>query len=116
MKTYTGRRTEQGVMVEVSRFNRRGRKITRPLRHIPFHSPSGFEWSFAGSGPADLALALLIDHLRHLAHPTDCQSPAPRCPKRWHLRASQIPSEPHAQPLPRSGFHLTMHAQVTNLL
>jgi hypothetical protein len=32
------------------------------LTHIPFHSPDGFEWGYAGSGPADLALAILADH------------------------------------------------------
>ncbi|MDS0296689.1 DUF6166 domain-containing protein [Halogeometricum luteum] len=26
------------------------------------HSPSGFEWGYGGSGPAQLALALLLDH------------------------------------------------------
>lgn len=26
------------------------------------HSPDGFEWSYAGSGPAQLALAILADH------------------------------------------------------
>ena len=26
------------------------------------HSPTGFEWGFSGSGPAQLALALLLDH------------------------------------------------------
>ena len=26
------------------------------------HSPSGFEWGYGGSGPAQLALALLADH------------------------------------------------------
>ena len=33
------------------------------------HSPSGFEWGYGGSGPAQLALALLIDALgdTHLA-------------------------------------------------
>jgi len=25
------------------------------------HSPTGFEWGYAGSGPAQLALALLVD-------------------------------------------------------
>src|SRR3990170_4477229 len=33
-----------------------------PLTHIPFHSPDGFEWGYAGSGPADLALAILADY------------------------------------------------------
>jgi hypothetical protein len=27
------------------------------------HSPTGFEWGYTGSGPAQLALALLADHL-----------------------------------------------------
>lgn len=26
------------------------------------HSPDGFQWGYAGSGPAQLALALLLDH------------------------------------------------------
>lgn len=30
---------------------------------IADHSPTGFEWSYAGSGPAQLALALLADAL-----------------------------------------------------
>lgn len=34
----------------------------RPLTHVPYHSPDGFEWSYAGSGPADLALAILADY------------------------------------------------------
>jgi hypothetical protein len=27
------------------------------------HSPTGFEWGYSGSGPAQLALALLVDAL-----------------------------------------------------
>ena len=34
-----------------------------PLTHYPYHSPDGFEWGYTGSGPADLALALLADVL-----------------------------------------------------
>lgn len=36
---------------------------TRPLPHIAHHSPTGFEMGYAGSGPADLALALLAENL-----------------------------------------------------
>ena len=32
-----------------------------PLKHICVHSPDGFNWGYAGSGPADLALSLLTD-------------------------------------------------------
>lgn len=31
----------------------------RPLPHDPVHSPDGFAWGYRGSGPADLALAIL---------------------------------------------------------
>jgi len=29
------------------------------------HSPTGFEWGYGGSGPAQLALALLVDVLKN---------------------------------------------------
>lgn len=32
------------------------------LPHYPYHSPDGFEWGYAGSGPAELARCILIDH------------------------------------------------------
>lgn len=32
-----------------------------PAHHIRNHSPDGFAWGYAGSGPAQLALALLVD-------------------------------------------------------
>lgn len=33
-----------------------------PLRlDLANHSPTGFEWGYAGSGPAQLALAILVD-------------------------------------------------------
>lgn len=31
----------------------------QPLRHVVHHSPDGFEYGYAGSGPADLALSIL---------------------------------------------------------
>lgn len=34
----------------------------RRLRHIVRHSPDGFECGYAGSGPADLAYAILVSH------------------------------------------------------
>lgn len=32
-----------------------------PLKHIVRHSPTGFEWGYGGSGPADLALSILTN-------------------------------------------------------
>jgi len=35
----------------------------KPLEHIKHHSPSGMNWGYGGSGPADLALSILTDFL-----------------------------------------------------
>jgi hypothetical protein len=36
-----------------------------PLRlDLVNHSPTGFEWGYGGSGPAQLALAILADYLK----------------------------------------------------
>lgn len=35
-------------------------KLLLPQR-VVYHSPDGFEWGYAGSGPSDLALNLLVD-------------------------------------------------------
>jgi hypothetical protein len=56
---YVGRRTPLlGCSVYVLRG---GMAVALP--HVGLHSPSGFEWGYVGSGPADLALSLLADHL-----------------------------------------------------
>ncbi len=58
MKTYTGERTKVGrniVRVDGAHL--------RPRNDLRNHSPDGFEWGYAGSGPAQLSLALLANHL-----------------------------------------------------
>ena len=57
MKTYEGRR--EGYIAEVTV---NGLPL-KPRLDLWNHSPSGFEWGYGGSGPAQLALALLADHL-----------------------------------------------------
>jgi hypothetical protein len=37
-------------------------KRTRVLYHLVYHSPTGLEWGYPGSGPADLALSILADY------------------------------------------------------
>lgn len=61
-KIYMGARTKLGVVVEVKIYDHRNRARQRNLRHIPCHSPDGFEMGYEGSGPADLALAILVDY------------------------------------------------------
>jgi len=36
-----------------------------PSQTLYNHSPDGFEWGYAGSGPSQLALAILADYLGH---------------------------------------------------
>jgi hypothetical protein len=55
MKIYTGARSESGVTVLVD-----GRPLDWFLDWHD-HSPTGFEWGHDGSGPAQLALAILAD-------------------------------------------------------
>jgi hypothetical protein len=56
MKRYVGIREGHAVTVTVD-----GRRLN-PRRDLWNHSPSGFEWGYGGSGPAQLALAILADH------------------------------------------------------
>src|SRR5947209_19175407 len=57
MKTYEGRR--EGYVADVTV---NGHPLN-PRLDLWNHSPTGFEWGYGGSGPAQLALALLADHL-----------------------------------------------------
>ena len=57
MKTYHGWRSGYAVDVTVN-----GRPL-EPRFDLWYHSPTGFEWGYSGSGPAQLALALLADHI-----------------------------------------------------
>lgn len=72
MICYEGKRTRKGVTV--TRLERPDPPAddalsmvstsTLPLRlDLADHSPTGFEWGYGGSGPAQLALALLADAL-----------------------------------------------------
>lgn len=71
---YVGRRNEDGVRVMVYTAG----QGERPLGHHVWHSPSGFEWGYVGSGPADLALAILVDALA-----------IPALPEGFFLRAGE---------------------------
>jgi hypothetical protein len=58
MKHYSGRREGYAVIVMVD-----GCRLN-PRFDLSNHSPTGFEWGYAGSGPAQLALAVLADHCK----------------------------------------------------
>ena len=61
MKTYTGRRADGGCVVTVSAGG--NTYALAPRLDLRNHSPTGFEWGYGGSGPAQLALALAADVL-----------------------------------------------------
>ena len=61
MKVYCGGRSLAGAVVTIAEGGQ-----TRPLDpryDLKRLSPTGFEWTYEGAGPAQLALALLADHL-----------------------------------------------------
>ncbi|MAE63882.1 MAG: hypothetical protein CMJ18_06375 [Phycisphaeraceae bacterium] len=57
MKTYEGGRHLEGATVTVD-----GRTLD-PRFDLATFSRAGFEWTYEGDGPRQLALALLADHL-----------------------------------------------------
>lgn len=55
MKIYKGKRlSDSEVKVTVD---------DKSLKHQVYHSPTGMEWGYLGSGPADLARSILWDYL-----------------------------------------------------
>jgi Family of unknown function (DUF6166) len=64
MKHYVGERAPDGCQVKVIDKDAPGGAYPLPLRlDLRCHSPTGPEWGYGGSGPAQLALALLADAL-----------------------------------------------------
>jgi Family of unknown function (DUF6166) len=57
MKIYEGGRSLDGAVVTVD-----GAPLD-PRYDLKRFSPAGFEWTYVGDGPRQLALALLADHL-----------------------------------------------------
>lgn len=59
MSRYDGYRTKAGPIVTVDG------DLLDPRHDLLNHSPDGFDWGYCGSGPAQLALAILADHLNN---------------------------------------------------
>jgi hypothetical protein len=62
MKTYAGARTIDGIRVTVD-----GQPLD-PRLDLKRFTDLGFEWTYVGDSPRQLALALLADHLGDGAH------------------------------------------------
>lgn len=63
MKEYIIASTEEteDVSVTVKRKDEDGHAVLYDMPHIIYHSPTGLEYGYGGSGPADLALSILAD-------------------------------------------------------
>jgi len=57
MKTYEGKRTIDGLVVTVD-----GRRLDEHY-DVKRFTKYGFEWTYEGDSPQQLALAILVDHL-----------------------------------------------------
>jgi hypothetical protein len=69
---YRGARDENGTChVYWSRQDETREFPLDPRHDIRNHSPDGFEWGYGGSGPAQLALAILAHHLENMDRPKD---------------------------------------------
>ena len=58
MNEYKAIRTPEGCVVTVNG------KLLNPRHDLSNHSPDGFEWGYDGSGPSQLALAILAYELQ----------------------------------------------------
>lgn len=63
MKTYSGKQSGLGAILGRRVQIEEGARITilNARTDLWSHSPDGFQWGYGGSGPAQLALALLAD-------------------------------------------------------
>ena len=94
MIVYEGKRTEENCIV-----TKRDESEVLPLLprlDLWDHSPTGFEWGYGGSGPAQLSLALLADALGDDEQALSLHQPfkwevISRLPENeWQLRAEDI--------------------------
>lgn len=90
MSRYEGSRTKAGAIVTVD-----GEPLD-PRFELRNHSPTGFDWGYCGSGPAQLALAILASHVEDDTQALNLYqrfkwsviAKLPR--KRWTLTSEQI--------------------------
>ena len=89
MKVYEGSRSLAGAVVTVD-----GRPLD-PRLDLRRLSPAGFEWTYEGAGPQQLALALLADHFgddqRALAlHGSFMRTVVAELDNAWELSSADI--------------------------
>ena len=96
MKSYHGWRDDDGNAQVIILHN--GVKALPMRLDLDNHSPTGFEWGYGGSGPAQLALALLADALEddqlaqilHQRFKWRYIAVIPQDSTGWHMTADEI--------------------------
>lgn len=93
MKIYRGGRSLDGAIVTVA--DGEATRRLDPRYDLKRLSPTGFEWTYEGAGPAQLALALLADHLGEPAEALRLYEPFMRAvvadlDNSWELTAEDI--------------------------
>lgn len=96
-RTYTGHRNPRSHMTEVRVIDGHGESRWLPLRlDLYNHSPTGFEWGYGGSGPSQLALAILADVVNdriamvlHQAYKRAVIAKLPR-DKSWRIKEQDV--------------------------
>jgi hypothetical protein len=95
MKTYQGRRTIDGLVVTVD-------GLPLPEHYeVQRFTKFGFEWTYEGDSPRQLALAILVDHLRdndravRLSEPFMKQIVA-NLDNDWQLTGAEVDAAIHA--------------------
>lgn len=91
MKTYQGARALDGALVTVD-----GRPLD-PRYDVARLSATGFEWTYEGPGPTQLALALLADHLGDAAQalrlaPAFARDTVAMLDNSWQLTSADLDS------------------------
>lgn len=102
---YVGTRDPRGYPTVVVQVPKRG---GRTFQEIPLdprldlrnHSPSGLNWGYGGSGPAQLALAILCHMLNERGH----ARPDEHALRRYQQFKFQVVGR-----LPEAGFKLPLH-------
>lgn len=68
----------------------------RPLLQLTYHSPTGFAWGYAGSGPSDLALSILHLVLVRAFHAAAFGPVTEAAPPRMAIVDGMALYDPHA--------------------
>src|SRR5215475_5388604 len=105
MKTYTGERTIDGISVLVD-----GKPLSPHTDQLKL-TDYGFEWSYEGPEPSQLAFALLYDHLGDVAvakslYPGFMKSIVANFDNEWEMIATDIDAAVAALRADRAAYSL----------